>query len=125
MQFSPMLQSMFEPWSLFLAEDPLLRMLQCIMLFGGVIAVFLVFYTTRDILLRSNSFLYMFVSILLVAALPLVGFFLYLLIRPARTLKEKQFQKMVEDYIAGQETKPTAKPKQKTKKPVTKKAKTA
>lgn len=99
----PAIQTFLEPWSIFLAEDPLLRILQFAMLLGGVIAVFLVFYTTRDILLRSNSFLYMFISILLVAALPVVGFFLYLLIRPSRTIKDRQFHAMLEEFIASQQ----------------------
>jgi hypothetical protein len=37
----------------------------------------------------------MFVAIVLVALLPVLGFFLYLLIRPARTLRERELYDMV------------------------------
>jgi len=98
----PALQSILEPWLLFLAEDPLLRLLQGGMLLVGAIVVFLVFFTTRDILLRTNSFLYMFLSIVLVAALPIVGFFLYLLIRPASTLRERELRRLLEQLLKQQ-----------------------
>ncbi len=110
----PALQSILEPWLLFLAEDPLLRLLQGGMLLVGAIVVFLVFFTTRDILLRTNSFLYMFVSIVLVAALPVVGFFLYLLIRPASTLRERELRRLLEQLLrqqrGGSESKKGEKP---------------
>lgn len=93
--FFPSFQSFAEPWLLFLADDPVLRMLQLGMLLLGGVVIFLVFYTTRDILLRTHSFLYMFVAIVLVALLPVLGFFLYLLIRPARTLRERELYDMV------------------------------
>lgn len=93
--FLPSIQSFAEPWLLFLADDPVLRMLQLGMLLLGCFVIFLVFYTTRDILLRTHSFFYMFVSIVLVALLPVLGFFLYLLIRPARTLRERELYDMV------------------------------
>jgi hypothetical protein len=89
MNIPPALQSMLEPWLIFLAEDPVLRVLQIGMLCIAVVAVFLVFFTTRDILLRTNSFLYMFFCILLVAFIPFIGFFLYLLLRPSCTLRER------------------------------------
>lgn len=100
MQVPAALQSFLEPWLFFLADDPLLRILQAAMILAGVIVVFLVFYTTRDILLRTQSFWYMFVSILLVSFLPIAGFFLYLLIRPARTLKEREMDAMVREVWA-------------------------
>lgn len=87
--------SLLDPWLVFLSDDPTLRLLQASMLLSGGIVVFLVFYTTRDILLRSQSFWYMFSSIILVAALPIVGFFLYLLIRPARTIKERELEEKI------------------------------
>lgn len=95
-------QSFTEPWLLFLAEDPMMRLLQGAMLLTGVLVIFLVFFTTRDILLRTHSFLYMFVCIVLVAALPVAGFFLYLLIRPARTIRERELFAMVEKSQAKQ-----------------------
>lgn len=94
---SQTLQSFLEPWLLFLSDDPLLRLLQAGMLLLGSLVIFLVFYATRDILLRTNSFIYTFISIVLVAALPIVGFMLYLLIRPARTLKERELEAMLKE----------------------------
>jgi len=73
-----------------LSDDPVLRMVQVGLLTLGCVAVYLVCYTTRDILLRTRSFLYQAGSILLVALLPVVGFFVYLLIRPARTIKQRE-----------------------------------
>jgi len=102
MSFPIELQSFLEPWLLFLAEDPLLRLLQGAMLLLGVILIFLVFYTARDILLRTHSFVYMCFSILLVAILPVAGFLLYLLIRPARTIKERELEKAVKKLLKKQ-----------------------
>lgn len=88
-------QSFVEPWLLFLAEDPLLRLTQGAMLLLAAFIIFLVFYTTRDILLRTHSFFYMFFCIVLVSILPVVGFLLYLLIRPARTIKEREAHELL------------------------------
>ncbi|MDD3896946.1 MAG: hypothetical protein PHU04_03845 [Candidatus Peribacteraceae bacterium] len=103
-QFTETIQSLLEPWLLFLADDPMLRLLQGSMLLVGILVIFLVFFTTRDILLRTNSFLYMFVCILLVAAFPVAGFLLYLLIRPARTLRERELYAMVVALKAPKKT---------------------
>jgi len=94
------LQNMLDPWLVFLAEDTLLRSLQLGMLSVGLLVVFLVFYTTRDIILRTQSFWYMLFSIALVSALPVVGFLTYLLIRPARTIKEREAEKMLRALLA-------------------------
>jgi len=104
------LQTLIEPWLLFLADDPMLRMLQLGMILLGAVVIFLVFYTTRDILLRTQSFLYMFFSILLVAFFPVIGFLVYLLIRPARTLKERELEKMLRSITQGKKMKLKAKP---------------
>lgn len=53
------------------------------------VVVFLVLFVTRDILLRTHSFVFQTFCILLVALLPFVGFFLYLLVRPSQTLAEQ------------------------------------
>ena len=72
-----------------LAEDPTARLAQLGFLMLGIFIVFLLFFALRDILLRTRSFAYQIVCILLVALLPGVGFLIYLLIRPARTLQER------------------------------------
>ncbi|MDD5041333.1 MAG: hypothetical protein PHX87_03620 [Candidatus Peribacteraceae bacterium] len=95
MQFFASLQSFFDPFLLFLSADPILRMMQGGLLFIGFVVIFLVFFVTRDILLRTHSFLYMTFCILLTALLPGVGFLLYLLIRPARTIREREQETLV------------------------------
>ncbi len=94
-------QSFLAPWLVFLAEDPALRMLQISMLLAGFFTIFLVFFTTRDILLRTHSFWYMFVSILLVAGLPVAGFLLYILIRPPRTIKEREMESLLSEVLVS------------------------
>lgn len=116
MNFPPFLQSFFEPWLLFLADDPTLRALQGGMLLVGALMVFLVFFTTRDILLRTKSFLYMLVSIIIVALLPVIGFLIYLLIRPARTIKEREVEAMLlmltkQTHVSGESAKASKKKK--------------
>lgn len=90
--------------------NPTLRLMQSGLLTLGVVSAFLVFYTTRDSLLRSRSFLFQCFSILLVAALPIVGFFLYLLIRPARTRKERDMEAMLREILVSQKAKSVALP---------------
>lgn len=113
-QYTESIQSLLEPWLLFLADDPMLRLMQGIMLLVGALVIFLVFFTTRDILLRTNSFFYMFICIVLVAVLPLVGFLLYILIRPARTIKERELYKMIASLKKAEKSSVSPKAKQKT-----------
>lgn len=97
--FETFLQTVADPWMVFLAQDPALRLLQAGMLLLGSVVIFLVFFTTRDILLRTHSFVYMFISIVLVAALPVLGFFLYLLIRPSQTLKQRELADLLTEVL--------------------------
>ena len=83
----------------FLSQDPTIRVMQMLLLAGGVVAIFLVFFTMRDVLLRTRSFLLQIFSIFLVALLPVVGFLLYLLIRPARTLKERELERLMRQLV--------------------------
>lgn len=78
-----------------LSADPAARAFQIILIAAASVAVYLICYTTRDILLRTHSFLYQAACILLVTLLPILGFFLYLLIRPARTVKERRLEEMI------------------------------
>lgn len=100
MQFLTSLQSFFDPFLLFVSEDPLLRAMQAGFLLIGSVVIFLVFYATRDILLRTHSFWYMACCIVLVAMLPIVGFLLYLLIRPTRTIREREQEALVRSLAA-------------------------
>ncbi len=90
---------LFQQWLSFFSADPILRLIQGSLLFFGVIAVYLVCFVTRDIILRTRSFLYQLASILLVACLPVVGFFLYLLIRPSQTIKQRSLQNTAEEIL--------------------------
>lgn len=82
------------------AEDPAVRTVQFTLLALATVDVFLVFYATRDILLRTRLFLYQFLCIVLVAVLPGLGFLIYLLVRPARTVRQRETDALVE-RIAG------------------------
>lgn len=101
MTIPPALQQLLEPWLLILADDPVLRALQGGLFFLGIVVVFLVFYATRDILLRTRSFPAMLGSIILVAFLPFVGFFLYLLFRPARTIVQRETDQKIGEILAA------------------------
>lgn len=79
------------------AADPAIRTVQLFLLALATIDVFFVFFATRDILLRTRSFLYQFACIALVAVLPGAGFLLYLLIRPARTLRQRETDALVHE----------------------------
>lgn len=89
------LQSLISPFSSFLSEDPSVATTQVGLMAMVVVVLFLLFYTLKDVLLRTHSFLYQCVCILLVAFLPFVGFLLYLLIRPARTVKQREMERML------------------------------
>ena len=80
----------FSPLAGIFAQDPTLRLVQIGLLFIGALIVFLLLFTARDIILRTRSFLLQFFCIVLVAVLPGIGFLIYLLIRPSRTLKERE-----------------------------------
>jgi len=81
--------------SAFMTDDPALRMMQGGILLLAFFLLFLLFWTLKDILLRTRSFAFQFGCVLLVAALPLVGFLLYLLVRPARTIRERDVEEML------------------------------
>jgi TRAP-type C4-dicarboxylate transport system permease small subunit len=87
----------------FLSENPMLSLVQLALLCAAFAAVYLVFYATRDVLLRSESLAFQILCIVLTAALPIAGFFLYLLIRPAETLRQKKMRLTVEHIAHLQE----------------------
>lgn len=94
------LTSLIRPFSSFLSEDPDVAMTQAGLLAVVVVVLFLLFYTLRDIVLRTRSFTYQCFCILLVALLPVLGFLLYLLVRPARTIKERETEHMLRRLTA-------------------------
>jgi len=110
MEALPLLQNLVEPWMLLLADDPLLRAFQVGLMLVGSLVVFTVFYVTRDVLLRTRSFPAMLGSIVLVAFLPIVGFFLYILVRPARTLSQRETDLKVSELHAHFRKAPKPKP---------------
>lgn len=89
----------FTQWFSLFSDDPAVRIFQISLVVGGSILVFLVFFTLRDILLRTHSFLYQVISIALVALFPGLGFLLYLLIRPPRTLKQRETEAMLRQLL--------------------------
>lgn len=82
-----------------LASDPWLLSIQVGIGFVVFLLIFFLFFTLRDILLRSRSFWAQSGSILLVVLLPVVGFFLYLLVRPARTIKDREMEEMLRSLV--------------------------
>lgn len=84
-------------------------MTQGIVVLFASIFIFLVLFTTRDILLRTRSLIYQLACILLVALVPVLGFLLYLLIRPARTVKEREVFMMLTE-LSVQKSEPARTP---------------
>lgn len=73
----------------FLALFPNLDANQIMVFATAFILLYFLFFAMRDIFLRTDSTVYQILCILLVAALPVVGFLLYFLIRPARTVRQR------------------------------------
>ena len=106
--------SFLSSWSSFFSSNPTLFLLQILMLTAAVVLVFLVLFTLRDVLLRTHSFLFQVFSILLVAALPFFGFFLYLILRPSRTNAQRLMEHKVDLILHHlQQNKQGGKPQQK------------
>jgi uncharacterized membrane protein YobD (UPF0266 family) len=82
-----------------LTDNPAIRAMQLVLLALAIVAIYMVFFTTRDILLRTKSFAYQFGCIVLTAVLPILGFFIYLLIRPSTTLKQRETDKMLRQLL--------------------------
>lgn len=89
----------FESISIFFSTDPSLLLIQALMVVATCIIVFLVLFATRDILLRTSSLPYQIFCIVLVAALPVVGFLLYLLVRPVRTTAERRVEQKLDKLL--------------------------
>ncbi len=88
---TPSLFPFVQNFSTFFADSPSVLCAQIGMLSLGFFLVCIVLFTTRDVMLRIDSFFYQLLCVFLVASLPLVGFLLYVLFRPSRTLA---FQRM-------------------------------
>jgi hypothetical protein len=84
-----------------LTENPAIRAMQIGLLGAALLSVYLVFFVTRDILLRTRVFWYQVSCIMLSALLPFFGFFLYLLIRPASTVRQREMEAMVKKLLKG------------------------
>ena len=85
--------------ALFSTDTPVL-IVQIGMIVCAFVIVFLVLFATRDILTRTHSFFYQLFCILLVAVLPVVGFLLYLLIRPSTTNAQRRMRRDVEKILS-------------------------
>lgn len=89
-----------ENFSALASVDSPVFVVQLFMVSAGAILIFFVLFATRDILLRTHSFLYQIVCILIVAALPVLGFLLYLLIRPSTTCRERTLDETIAQILA-------------------------
>ena len=85
--------------SQFFSEDPSVFLVQVLLLGLGFVVVFLVLFTTRDVLLRYDSFIAQVLCILLVATLPVFGFLFYLLTRPSMPTAEKHLRHDLEAVL--------------------------
>lgn len=85
----------FAPLTQYIMDNPGLRFAQGGLILFAILILFLLFFALRDILLRTHSFWYQFCCIVIVTLLPVVGFFIYILIRPARTVKERELEAMI------------------------------
>lgn len=74
------------------SDHPWILSVQVALVLLGLTVFFLVLFATRDILERSDSFFVQLLCILLVAGLPILGFFLYLLLRPSTTVRERRLE---------------------------------
>ncbi len=79
----------------FFALFPALDANQIVVFTASFFLVYFLFFTMRDIFLRTHSSLYQILCILIVALLPVVGFLLYFLVRPARTIKERELEQLL------------------------------
>lgn len=86
-----------QPLLTIFSVDPAVRMMQLALLVCAVLVVFFVFYVLRDVVLRTDSFLAQLLAIIIVAFLPGIGFLLYILLRPSRTLRERQLETLVRE----------------------------
>ncbi len=83
----------------FFSSNPAAFAIQLSLVSAASVLIFMVAYATRDIILRTNSLLAQAACILMVAALPVVGFFLYMLVRPARTISERRLEQKVTELL--------------------------
>ena len=91
----PLLESV----SAFLSANPTVLLVQSLMISTTCVVIFLILFVLRDILLRTHSFLYQVFCVVLVAALPVIGFLLYLLIRPSRTIAERTLEHKIDEVL--------------------------
>lgn len=91
--------SSLDPVLLFLSEDPVLRMVQIALILLASAVVFSIFYATRDMLRRSHSFWLVALVIVIVSVLPIVGFLLYLIVRPTETLRQRASDRMLRELF--------------------------
>ena len=91
--------SVFQGSASFFSDNPSVLIAQVSMIVAACVVIFLVLLATRDILMRTDSLLIQVLCIILVAVLPVVGYLLYLLVRPSRTLSEKKLQGDLEELL--------------------------
>lgn len=81
------------------ADSPFILWIQIALLTVVLLDVYLIFFVTRDILLRTTSFALQMLMILLVTVFPVIGFLVYLLLRPSQTLKERELERLVRSLL--------------------------
>lgn len=76
----------------------------------------IIIWTTKDIISRTNNVVYQLISILLVVVLNIFGLFIYLGLRPAKTLIEKFFEDLEYEALAQATKTDSANDKRQSKK---------
>lgn len=92
----------FDQISDFLSSDYFRWIIYGILIYLGVLWFALVAWVARDIVGRSRSLFFQTMMILLNMGLPVFGLFVYLLLRPPKTLLEKYYDEV--EYRMLQET---------------------
>ena len=95
MTSSPFLDSFLGLFSV----NPAILLLQVGMACTAVLVVFLLAFVTRDVLLRYESFLMQCFWIVIVFCLPIIGFLLYLVLRPSRTVRERRLEHTINTIL--------------------------
>ena len=94
------LATLFAPILALVSENPVLLAVQGALMGTAFILAFFVFWVTKDILHRTNSVLFQMLCIAMTAVLPVVGFFLYLIIRPSQTIEERMLIDRMDEILS-------------------------
>jgi hypothetical protein len=82
-----------------LSDSPAIRAIQVAIVLVVLFDVYLIFYVVRDVLLRTQNLFVQILCIFLPVVFPVIGFLAYLLLRPSRTLKEREMEQLLHQLL--------------------------